>query len=139
MGLGFKGILNSAPAIVGALIGGNALGAWGFMLLEQGHSYGESFYWAWVTSMSIGYGDISPASSGGRIIAVLLGAFVLYVITPLVVGKFVMSALEDQNAFTHEEQEEIKVKITLQGGKIDDILFLTNEVQRSLDQMRGMK
>lgn len=138
MGLGFKGILNSGPAIVAAMVGANGLGAALFMLAEDA-SWNDSFYWAWVTSMSIGYGDISPATTVGRIVAILLGAFVLYVITPLVVGKFVMSALEDQNAFTHEEQEEIKRQEALQSIKLDDILFLVNEVQKSLDQTRGIK
>lgn len=112
VGLGFKGILNSLPAIIGALLSANLLGALLFMWLEHA-SWNDSFYWSWITSMSIGYGDISPVTTGGRLVAILLGAFVLYVITPLVVGKFVMSALEDSNAFTHDEQEQIKEKLDL--------------------------
>jgi voltage-gated potassium channel len=83
------------------------IGAWLFMLAEH-HSWRDSFYWAWITSLSIGYGDISPETWPGKMIAMCLGAFVLYVMTPLVVGKFVMAALANQHEFTHTEQEEIK-------------------------------
>lgn len=142
MGLGFKGILNSAPVIVGSLIMSNLIGAILFMLAEN-QPWEESFYWAWVTSMSIGYGDISPVTTGGRLVAILLGAFVLYVITPLVVGKFVMSAIHDSNAFDHAEQEQVKHDthvthdtVLLIEGQLSDTLITLRKIETRLGKLK---
>lgn len=103
----FRRLTNRPISIVFALVYSNMIGAYLFMLIEH-QSWRDSWYWAWVTSMSIGYGDVTPHTFAGKFLAVVLGAFVLYVITPLLVGKFVLAALENQNEFTHTEQEEIK-------------------------------
>lgn len=54
--------------------------AWGAIsnfLFEKGHnpsikSVGDSFWWAMVTVSSVGYGDISPVTIGGRFVAAIL-------------------------------------------------------------------
>lgn len=55
-------------------------GAAGFHYFEYGtnaniHTYWDSVWWAIVTSTTIGYGDIFPVTTGGRVIAVAVMFF----------------------------------------------------------------
>lgn len=68
----------------------------------------DSFYWSCVTSLTIGYGDISPQSDQMRIIAIIFSHLWVMLLIPLVIGHIIVGLLEDKNVFTHEEQEEIK-------------------------------
>jgi hypothetical protein len=74
----------------------------------EGRGYGESLYYACVTSLTIGYGDIAPVTASGRFIAMVFAHFWVFIIAPLVVASFLKDAMIDPHAFTHEEQEEIR-------------------------------
>lgn len=76
---GFHYVLLVASAMVG-------LGAAGIYLVEKGQtigSFGDALWWAVVTVTTVGYGDVSPRSVEGRLIAVAL----------MVIGIGVISAL----------------------------------------------
>lgn len=51
------------------------LGAIGIYLVEKGHTiknFGDAIWWSFVTTTTVGYGDISPVTGLGRIIASIL-------------------------------------------------------------------
>lgn len=74
----------------------------------ENKSFIDSFYWASVTSLTIGYGDISPATTIGKFISVIFGHFWIFFIIPSVVSNILANLIKNRNEFTHEEQEEIK-------------------------------
>ncbi len=51
------------------------IGMVGMSYFEPSLSAGESLWWAVVTMTTVGYGDISPASPGGRMVGVLVMVF----------------------------------------------------------------
>ena len=53
-------------------------GAVAIYLLEKGttvQSFADALWWSFVTSTTVGYGDISPSTAAGRIVAVILMIF----------------------------------------------------------------
>ena len=59
----------------------------------EGLSFFDAFYFAMITGLTIGYGDISAVTTVGRIMAILLG-FVGYIMTGLIVATAVFALRE---------------------------------------------
>ena len=78
----------------------------------EGLDFGTALYWAATTATSTGYGDISPKSDGGRMVAVVLMHLSIFVIAPMIVVRLVDKLNEDRDAFTHEEQVQIVEGLT---------------------------
>jgi voltage-gated potassium channel len=79
-----------------------------FYFFEDNSSLGDAIWWAVVTASTVGYGDISPATWPGRVIAVLLISVMVLVVIPLITAHFASKLIVDSDAFRHEEQEELK-------------------------------
>jgi voltage-gated potassium channel len=77
-----------------------------FMIIE-GHSFSTSLYWAGTTATSTGYGDISPKTVGGQILAFVLMHLSIFGVAPLIIVRLVDRLNENRDAFTHEEQVHI--------------------------------
>ena len=81
-----------------------------FSYLEEKPLF-ESFWWAIVTGLTIGYGDLYPVTVGGKIVAITLMHLVPLIIIPLIVARLLITVIENRNEFTHEEQEEMRSDI----------------------------
>ncbi len=73
----------------------------------EGKDMFASLYWAVITSTSTGYGDISPATTGGRFLAMFVTLGSVFFIGPMIVGHIIGNLMKDEHKFTHEEQEFI--------------------------------
>jgi voltage-gated potassium channel len=71
-------------------------------------SVGDAVWWAIVTASTVGYGDISPRSWQGRVLAGLLISIMVLLVIPLITAHFASRLIVDADAFRHEEQEELK-------------------------------
>lgn len=74
----------------------------------EGLHFGQALWFSFVTATSTGYGDVTPKTFGGQVTAVALMHTTIFVIIPLAVGRILSVVMHDKNAFTNEEQEEIK-------------------------------
>ncbi|GIH03193.1 hypothetical protein Rhe02_12600 [Rhizocola hellebori] len=101
---------NSPKALVGSYLLLIVLSGGLYWLFEQEKEIGvgDAVWWAVVTASTVGYGDTYPTTWQGRVLAgFLISVMVLFVI-PLITAHFASKLIVDNDAFKHEEQEEIK-------------------------------
>ena len=74
----------------------------------EDQSVGNALWWAVITASTVGYGDTYPATTAGRILTAVLISTMVLVVIPLITAHFASKLIVDQDAFRHDEQEEIK-------------------------------
>lgn len=81
-----------------------------FSIFES-RPFADGIWWSFITSLTIGYGDISPITLEGRILGITFGHFWIFFIIPMIVVNIVGALIEDKDRFSHEEQEWMKKMI----------------------------
>ena len=79
---------------------------------------GDGIWWALVTITTVGYGDITPVTSLGRVVAsslMLLGLGLIATITAIVSAKFI------QNFVDHHTNDDVLEKLDEMQLELDDI------------------
>ena len=95
-------------------IGGGAA----FAALEEGRSTADGIYWSLTTMTTVGYGDLSPETTGGRVLAVavmLVGIGFVAVLTGAIAERFLAREV------AQVEEREMDLDATI------------------LDQLRGLR
>ena len=125
IGSTFTGVLRTNGLIYVALvtIGIVLLGAFGILMFEENMgTFGDALWWSLVTTTTVGYGDISPESTGGRILAgflMIVGIGFLGMVTGSVATFFVdrlskntekerVSAIDKQVEYVKNTLDEIE-------------------------------
>ena len=73
-------------------------------------SFRDSLWWAIVTVTTVGYGDVVPTSTGGRLVGALLmlaGVSAIPIATSLVVSVFISRLQSQQHAQDADERQEV--------------------------------
>lgn len=124
---GFKYILLLVLLII-------LIGATGISYFEN-MSFSDSLWWAFVTATTVGYGDLSPSTSIGRCIAVILmvsGIGLLGTLTSTITNYFLNF---QKNTVTDEIIEKIKLQISdidnLSDDDIDDICKVLKSLNKN--------
>lgn len=86
----------------------------------DGHTLGDSAWWAFMTFTTVGYGDQYPTSTVGRIAAVVLVMTAVFVVVPTITASIALRLIVDEDAWTHEEQEEVKELLRQIKSKMDE-------------------
>ena len=95
----------------------------------EGLSIADSLWWAFVTAATVGYGDLSPATNAGRVVAVLLmvtGIGLIGSLTSTITSAFLKT---HEKRTVHSEVKEILKQ------KIDEVENLSDE---DVEQLCGM-
>ncbi len=91
------------------VVGFSVSGAFTFYYFEPSHSLGESFYWSLVTMTTVGYGDVTPKTQEGRIVATVLmwgGVSVLALISASIASFLVERRLKEGKGLSQVNSQD---------------------------------
>lgn len=94
-------ILYTAVILVGAAV----------FAFAENKPFDDAIWWAFVTAMTVGYGDLFPVTLIGRIDGIILMHMVPLFIAPIIVTRLITRIIDQRHQFTHDEQEQIKADI----------------------------
>jgi voltage-gated potassium channel len=106
----FVRLVNS-PLHLAAFGGAVVLIAGVVYAIAERASVADSIYWSFVTATTLGYGDLSPSTEVAKVTSVVLVVFTVLFYLPMITASMASRLIVNRDAFTHEEQEEIKVML----------------------------
>jgi voltage-gated potassium channel len=124
--VGWIAVTAVAVAAVGALAA--------FLVDEEAFgSYGEALWWAVVTVGTVGYGDVVPTNSAGRVVAGVMILFTMAlfpILTGVITATLIDKAQREARSDEQREDEERQAVLLRQLSSIEDRLTRLEERNR---------
>jgi voltage-gated potassium channel len=92
----------------------------GLYALFEKKNFFDSLWWALITATTVGYGDSYPNTTGGRFVAVSLVLGMILFLIPMITASIASKLIVNRDAFTHEEQEEMKLMLREINNKLEE-------------------
>ena len=95
-------------------------------------TFGDGIWWALVTVTTVGYGDITPATTLGRLVAgtlMFFGLGLIATVTAIVSAKFV------QNYVDHHTNDDVLEKLQELESEIEKLKALEEDELEKLDDL----
>lgn len=106
-----KKYTDTFPELIGIYLCLLALVSFLFSIIEAKPIF-DSLWWACATGMTVGYGDIFPATYAGKVLAMVWMHVSPLIVVPMIIARLLSHIVEDTHQFSHEEQEQIKNLLT---------------------------
>ena len=116
-----------------------------FYLVEpQIKTFGDGIWWALVTITTVGYGDITPATTLGKFVAgtlMFVGLGLIATVTAIVSAKFIANYVDHHtNDDVLEKLEELEAEIeklkSLEEDELEKLDELDSEIQEIKDKFQ---
>lgn len=92
-----------------------------FAIIEEKHTLGDGIWWAFITNLTIGYGDVYPGTVAGRVLGIVLAHAIILMIIPMIIAQITLKLLVDNDRFTHDEQEDIKNSLSATTAELREV------------------
>ena len=99
-----------------------------FMIVED-FEFPRAVWFSFITSLTIGYGDVSPATTLGKIFTIVFALQWILFIIPCFLVNMIDVARRDKDKFSHEEQEQLKNDVVLLKQQNAEMLFVLRQLQ----------
>ncbi|MBL8512990.1 MAG: two pore domain potassium channel family protein [Betaproteobacteria bacterium] len=106
----FVFVANRLWLVLALYVASLCIGAICFSVFEN-KSLWDGLWWSAVTALTIGYGDLAPATVPGRVTGLILGHFWIFLIIPMIVANIVVHLIEDKDLFSEAEQQEMMSRL----------------------------